>query len=272
MDEYTGGYESDDIQEVAEPDVQEGVEESEVTDPIADEGESVEDDDTTTEEVDKSDHAFAEYRRRAEEAERRAEEAERKAQEVESEKAQLEAKSNRINNALSMYGYDPEHADIDLLAQALDMEPDEVRDILNEDEQNKANEAKLAEYEQQIAELNTQLEAARMEKMGNEVFSALQKLDPKLKSEEDVPDSFWKIMAGQGDDAMDYKDAYWLSNQYEKRKAKIAPDPIGKVNDTAEEKTYISEAEYDAMTDEQRDKNHEIIKASMPEWFKKRRE
>ena len=62
MDEYTGGYESDDIQEVAEPDVQEGAEESEVTDPTADEVESVEDDDTTTEEVDKSDHAFASYR------------------------------------------------------------------------------------------------------------------------------------------------------------------------------------------------------------------
>ena len=233
-------------QEPAEPETETqetGVEDPEVAAP---ESESEESDNKA------ADAAFAKMRRRAEEAER-------KEAEAQAELEKLKAKQEARVAALANMGVD----DIDAMAEATGMTRDEVLDTIQREEEAAEAEIRDKEKDLKIQELEDQIIAERAEREMAEDLAELQKIDPELKSLDDLGDDFPAYIAA----GLSAKQAYAAIKSMESAMKPTPATPPGKISETTPpEKDYFTEDEVDNMTPAQQKANYKKILASMKKW------
>lgn len=230
-DDSLGGGTGAEVQEVAEPVVEEpGAEVQEPAEPA-------------TEGKTEADSAFAELRRRAEEAEKR--------------NAEYETQNKQMIEALGLY-FDGDNATdlaIAARANAKQISPDEER------ARYEAEQAQLSmsEENKRLQEENL---ALRVEQMMAKGLSEIQQIDPDVKSLEDLGDSFANfIRAG-----LSSVDAYYAVKAKEAKEKITPPKTVGKVTTTKGESNFFTKEEVEAMSDEEIDKNFANIMASQKHW------
>lgn len=220
--------------EVAEPEVEEtnetGVEDQDVATPESEEHQKTD-----------ADSAFAEMRRAREAAEREA--ADAKA-ELEHLKAQQEARESTFSR---LTGKD-EDAEIAALAELTGMSEDEIRA-----EMEAASES--AEKDLRIQMLEEQINSSEAERMMQEDLAKLRKIDPSLKSLEDLGDEYIEYIAA----GLPPERAYWAIKAEERANQATPPKEVGKVATGTAEKDRFTEAEIEAMSPEQRRANWKKI-------------
>ena len=231
MDEYINN-ESVETEEVAELPEDESVETEEVAElPDSEEVES------ETEEVSdgrtEQDSAFAEMRRRN--------------QELENENKLMFEALNRYFN-----GDDATELSIQANAYADDRSPDEVR---AEFEQNQEAENLRSENE----ELHEQLLNIQIEQQMAEDLRTIQKIDPTIKTLDDLGDSFINFI-GAG---LNATDAYYASIVKDQKEKVYPPSEIGRIADTKIDRDYYTSEELDNLTDEEMDENWDKVMRSM---------
>ena len=224
--------------EVAEPLEEEtGVEEQETAEPVSEE--TVENEATKTEE----DAAWARMRREAEQARAEAEAAQRELAEF---KAMQEARAKAESRLTGQ-----EDARIAAIAEATGMSEDEVIAEIEAAEESAKKDLRIQELEERI----TSIEAERLMQAD---LQELRKIDPTLKSLEDLGDGYIEYIAG----GLSPEKAYWALKAEEQAKKATPPVEVGKVATGTAEKDYFTDAEIDAMSPEQLSKNYNKIIAS----------
>ena len=226
-------------QEVAEP-VTESVETQEVAEPVAEE--------TVTSGRTEVDAAFAEQRRARQEAERRAAEAERRI-------AEMEAASRARSEAIMRLTGD-ENAEVNALAESMGLDPSDVMATLNASQES-------AKKDLEIQMLREQLDSVRVDNEIQKDLAELQKIDPSIKSLNDLGETFPEfIKAG-----LTAEQAYYAIKGKEIANRVVPAKEIGKLQDSKPpEKDFFTEAEVAAMTPQEKYDNAEKIMASLPRW------
>ena len=226
-------------QEVAEP-VTESVETQEVAEPVAEE--------TVTSGRTEVDAAFAEQRRARQEAERRAAEAERRI-------AEMEAASKARSEAIMRLTGD-ENAEVNALAESMGLDPSDVMATLNASQES-------AKKDLEIQMLREQLDSVRVDNEIQKDLAELQKIDPSIKSLNDLGETFPEfIKAG-----LTAEQAYYAIKGKEIANRVVPAKEIGKLQDSKPpEKDFFTEAEVAAMTPQEKYDNAEKIMASLPRW------
>ena len=221
-------------QVIADPETNLGEENQVITDPEEKQSKDI-------------DHAFAEQRRARESAEKRAEEAERRL-------AEMEARSNARAKVLERRG-GSQNAEIDALAETMGIDSADIMATLDFEE-------KSAEKDLEIQRLSKELEDAKVAQMMQEDLAEIQKIDPSIKSLNDLGEDFAAyVKAGLPPDK-----AYYAIKGEEIRNKVTPPKEIGKVDNKPAEKDFFTEAEVDAMTEDQQKANAEKIMKSMEKW------
>ena len=225
------------VQEVADP-ADTGAEVQEVAEP------AVEQEVTTTEETAKteSDSAFAELRRAKEAAER----------ELAQVKAEQEARKTAFERITG-----EENGEFRAIAETYGASVDDVTATIDA-------EKELALKNLEVNSLREQISSIEAEKSMQEDLAMLKKIDPALKSLDELGESFGSyIEAG-----MSAEDAYWAVKAKEQATKMQPPKSFGEVNKAPAEKTTFTLAEVKAMSPEEQEANYEKIMASMPTWKK----
>lgn len=234
-------------QEVAEPvdETQEtGAEEPEVAEP---ESEELEESGSKA-----TDAAFAKMRRRAEEAER-------KEAEAQAELEKMRAKQDARVAALANMGVD----DIDAMAEQTGMTREEVLETIQREEEAVEAEIREKAKDIKIQELEDQILAERVEREMAADLVELQKIDPSLKSLDDLGEDFVAYIAA----GLTAKQAYAAVKSMEKSTKPTPATPPGRISETAPpEKDFYTEEEVDNMTPAQQKANYKKILASMAKW------
>lgn len=239
MDEI---YEGAEVQEVADPaetseEMQEVAEPAEPEEP---ETEVIEDGESGKTE---QDAAFAELRRSKEEAEQRN-------AELEAELAQMNSRRKLMENA---FGVD--EPEIEAVAERLGIDPEDIlAELQHEDE--------LERIKKENETLSSQLEEQRISERMRTDLAEIQKIDPTIKSLEQLGDDFINFIRG----GLDGVDAYFAAKAKEERTRAKPPAEIGKVNNSKAPKDFFSEAEVDAMSPEEVRQNLDAIHRSMKKW------
>lgn len=224
--------------EVAEPTEEvTGVEEQETAEPVSEE--TVEEEPKKTEE----DAAWARMRREAEQAKADAEAARK---ELDMLRAQNEARQSTYSR---LTGSD--NGEIAAIAEATGMSEDEVIAEMEAAQESAQKDLRIAELEERI----TSIEA---ERLMQEDLQILRKIDPTLKSLEDLGEGYVEYVAN----GLSPERAYWAIKAEEQAKKATPPVEVGKVATGTVEKDYFTEAEIDAMSPEQQRKNYKKIIAS----------
>ena len=179
------------------------------------------------------DSAFAEMRRRNKE---------------------LENENKLMFDALNRYfnGDDATELSIQANAYADDRNPDEVR---AEYERFQETETLRSENE----ELQEQLMNIQLERRMAEDLRTIQKIDPTVKSLEDLGDSYLNYISA----GLEATDAYYASLLRDQKEKVYPPDEIGKIADTKIDRDYYTSDELDNLTDEELDANWEKVMRSM---------
>ena len=232
-EEITTGVEETEVAEPLEEET--GVEEQETAEPVSEE--PVEDKKT------EEDAAWARMRREAEQARADAEAAKR---ELEQLKAANEAKQSTYSR---LTGSD--NGEIAAIAEATGMSEDEVIAEMEAAQESAQKDLRIAELEERI----TSIEA---ERLMQEDLQTLRKIDPTIKSLEDLGDGYIEYVAG----GLSPEKAYWALKAEEQAKKATPPVEVGKVATGTAEKDYFTDAEIDAMSPEQQRKNWKKIMAS----------
>lgn len=156
----------------------------------------------------------------------------------------LEAENRAMMAALQRYfdGETAEELSINANAYAEQKDPDEYR---KEWEHNQEFERLQAENKT----LQDQLLDAQVERLMREGLREIQEIDPNVKSLDELGNPFADfIRAG-----LPTKEAYYATKAMELKEKVFAPDAIGRVSDSKVERDYYTEAELDALTDEELD-------------------
>lgn len=225
--------------EVAEPTEEvTGVEEQETAEPVSEETAEPEEKGKTEE-----DAAWARMRRESEQAKKDLEVAQK-------ELAQLKASNEARESAYSrLTGND--NGEIAAIAEATGMTEDEV---LAEIEAAQVS----AQKDLLIEQLQKQVTSIEAEKLMQEDLEKIRKVDPSLKSLDDLGEGYIEyIEAG-----LDPVKAYWAIKAEEQANAATPPKEIGRVETTPVEKDYYTDAEIDAMSSEELTKNWKKVMAS----------
>jgi hypothetical protein len=245
-------------QEVAEPapeTTDQGAEEQEVAEPASEEAESEDAGEAETESgKTEADARFAEMRRQLEESESaRAE--------IENELASLKAKQEAREAAMENMDID----DIDAIAEQAGITREEVMEAIQREEEAAEAELESKQKDHQIAQLQEELEGIYIEREIERDLATLQKLDPSIKTVDDLDDKFLDYV-GAG---LSAEDAYYAVKGRELSTRSTPPAAPGRISDTAPpEKDYFTEDEVNAMTSEEKYQNAEKIMASLPKWKK----
>ena len=222
MDENTNV--SAEIQEVAEPEMDEALESAENQE-VA-EPEASEESHEAPQSYGKTeqDAAFAEMRR---------------------QNQALENEKRMMMEALQRYfdGETAEELSINANAYAEQRDPDDYR---AEWEHNQ----EFLRLQSENEALQDQLLNAEVDRLMREGLRDIQEIDPNVKSLDELGDAFGNfIRAG-----LSSKEAYYATKAMELKEKVFAPDAIGKVADTKAERDYFTEAELDALSDAELDK------------------
>ena len=223
--------------EVAEPTEEvTGVEEQETAEPVSEE--TVEEPQKTEE-----DAAWARMRREAEQARKEAEAAQKELAEL---KAQNEARESTYSR---LTGSD--NGDIAAIAEATGMSEDEVLAEIEAAQESAQKDLLIEQLQNQV----TSIEAERMMQADLE---AIRKVDPSLKSLDDLGEGYIDYIAA----GLDPVKAYWAIKAEEQANHATPPKEIGKVETSSAEKDYFTDAEIDAMSSEELTKNWKKVMAS----------
>ena len=226
-------------QEVAEPAVEEtGAEELEVAEPVSEE--------VSNEEPHKNsaDESFANMRRQMQEAKREADEAK-------AELAALQAQNEARDNVFARLTGRDEDADISALAEITGMSEDEIKAEMDAGKES-------AEKDLRIQQLETAIADSQAERLMQEDLAKLRRIDPSLKSLEDLGDAYVEYV----NSGLSPERAYWAIKAEERANQATPPKPAGTVATGTAEKDYFTNAEIDAMSSEQLTKNYKKILAS----------
>ena len=230
MEMETTGVE---VQEFAEP-AEESVETQEVAEPVE-----------TAEETTKSgrteaDAAFAAQRRELQEAKRRIAEME----------AEARAKQQAIEKLTGS-----KTGDVESISENLGVSAEDVLATITAEEE-------IVRRELELEELRAEVKSIRADKEMQEDLTLLQKIDPEIKGFEDLGESFINYKKA----GLSAEEAYYAIKSKEINTKATPPQPVGKVDGKPPEKDYFTEAEVDAMTDDQQAIHWEKIKNSMKFW------
>ena len=234
MDENTN-IESAEIQEVAEPEMDEALESAE-TQEVAEPDEAEYSEDTQeveTHERTEADARFAEMRR---------------------QNQQLERDAQMMREALSRYfeGETAEELSINANAYAEERDPDEYR---QEWEREQDYERAIRENE----ELRDRMLEMEIDKRMEEGLREVREIDPNVKSLDELGESFIHMIAA----GLTTKEAYYATLAMKNNEKVYAPDPIGRVSDNRVERDYYTSEELDNLTDEELDANWDKVMRSM---------
>ena len=234
MDENIN-IESAEIQEVAEPEMDEALESAE-TQEVAEPDEAEYSEDTQeveTHERTEADARFAEMRR---------------------QNQQLERDAQMMREALSRYfeGETAEELSINANAYAEERDPDEYR---QEWEREQDYERAIRENE----ELRDRMLEMEIDKRMEEGLREVREIDPNVKSLDELGESFIHMIAA----GLNTKEAYYATLAMNNNEKVYAPDPIGRVSDNRVERDYYTSEELDNLTDEELDANWDKVMRSM---------
>ena len=229
--------------EVAEPSEEvTGVEEQETAEPVSESEEPVETGRT------EQDAAWARMRRENEQAKKDLEAAQ-------NELAELKASSQARESAFSRLT-GSERGDIAAIAEATGMSEDEVMAEIEAAEES-------VQKDMRIEKLEEQLDIIAGERLMQQDLDAVRKVDPSIRSLEDLGDGFVDyVNAG-----LDPVRAYWALKAEEQATTATPPKEVGKVEAGSAEKDYYTDAEIDAMSSEELTKNWKKVMAS---WDRRR--
>lgn len=110
----------------------------------------------------------------------------------------------------------------------------------------------------QNKELSAQVQLAMMNDL-----KAIQGIDSTIKSLNDLGDMYFNLISTGRVSAVD---AYYAVQAQRQKEKLTAPQEIGKVQKTTQEKDFYSSEEVKNMTQAEVDKNYEKIKKSMLKW------
>lgn len=220
------------VQEVAEP--VESVETQEVAEPVETPKE------TTTSGKTEADAAFAAQRRALQEAERRI--------------AEMEAESKARAKALekltgSSDGY------INAIAENYGYDSDDVLATLNAEQE-------VAKKELELEALREEVNSVRAEKEMQTDLLAIQKIDPTIKTFEELGESFIAYKKA----GLSAEDAYYAIKAKEINTRVTPATPLGTVDNKPPEKNFFTKAEVDAMSEDEQRANADKIIDSAKHW------
>lgn len=202
-----------------------GVEVQEVAEP-AEEVVTGAEEQEVAEPVDKSDAAFAEMRR-------------------EIERLQLE--NARKDKALGLY-FDGENKEVKAIAHAMGQDPADVQ--------------KAFDADAKISQLEETLQSERAERAMEKDLAEIQKLDPNVKSLDDLGETYANyIRAG-----LSGVEAYAAIKAKENLNTETPPKTIGNLSTAQVKKDYFTSEEVDRMSPSEQLANHEAIMNSMAKW------
>lgn len=204
--------------EVAEPVVEEGAEETEPAEPS------------------KSDAAFAEMRRRAEEAERRA--------------AEAEQKNREYDDALGLF-FQGENKAAQARAYHDDLPLEQVIADMNEARESNNLKGQLEKVQQER-------DALLFENLKAQDMRELEKAGYHVDKLEDLGDEYFAFR-GMGISAVQAYEGIQM-------KKGTPPKSLGKVQTSPPKKDYFTRDEVEAMSSSERIKNYDKIRASMGKW------
>lgn len=234
MNDENINIESEEIQDVADPEMDDALESAEtqdVADPDTDE-DSYEEESETHERTE-ADARFAEMRR---------------------QNQQLEREARMMREALSRYfdGETAEELSINANAYAEERDPDEYRE---EWERQQDYERAIRENE----ELRNQMFEMEIDRRMRDGLREIQAIDPNVKSLDELGDSFIRMIAA----GLSNKEAYYATLALKSNEKVMAPSPIGRVSDNRIERDYYTSEELDNLTDEELDANWDKVMRSM---------
>lgn len=232
MDENIN-IESAEIQEVAEPEMDEALESAE-TQEVAEPDTAVDSTEETGQpERTEADARFAEMRR---------------------QNQQLEREAKMMREALARYfeGETAEELSINANAYAEERDPDEYR---KEWEREQDYERAIRENE----ELRDQMLNMEIDKRMREGLREVQEIDSNIKSLDELGESFINMIAA----GLTTKEAYYATLAMKSKEKVFAPDPIGRVSDNRVERDYYTSEELDNLTDEELEANWDKVWRSM---------
>lgn len=232
MDENIN-IESAEIQEVAEPEMDEALESAE-TQEVAEPDTAVDStEETVQSERTEADARFAEMRR---------------------QNQQLEREAKMMREALARYfeGETAEELSINANAYAEERDPDEYR---KEWEREQDYERAIRENE----ELRDQMLEMEIDRRMREGLREVQEIDPNVKSLDELGESFINMIAA----GLTTKEAYYATLAMKSKEKVFAPDPIGRVSDNRVERDYYTSEELDNLTDEELEANWDKVWRSM---------
>lgn len=176
--------------------------------------------------VDKSDAAFAEMRR-------------------ENERLRLEIA--RKDKALGLY-FDGENKEVKAIAHAMGQDPADVQ--------------KAFDADAKISQLEETLQSERAERAMEKDLAEIQKLDPNVKSLDDLGETYANyIRAG-----LSGVEAYAAIKAKENLNTETPPKAIGNLSTAPVKKDYFTSEEVDRMSPSEQLANHEAIMNSMAKW------
>lgn len=225
---------SAEMPEVADPVEEEtGAEDQEFAEPESEQHQKTE-----------ADATFAEMRRQMQEAQREAEDAR-------AELAEMQAQNEARSSAFARLTGKDEDADIAALAEVTGMSEDEIRA-----EMEAAQES--AQKDIRIQQLEDQINSVKAEQLMQADLERLRKIDPTLKSLEDLGDGYLEYMEA----GLTPEKAYWAIKAEESANRKTPPKPPGTVATGTAKKDRYTDAEIDAMSSEQLRKNWKEVFSS----------
>lgn len=241
MDENTN-IESVEIQEVAEPEMEdalEGAEEQELAEPVeAEEPEEVAEQQSGRTDADAR---FAEMRRANQ---------------------QLEREAALMREALSRYfeGETAEELSDNAIAYAEDRDPDEYRYEREQREEFEELKSKNEALENTLLEME-------IDRRMQEGLREIQEINPNVKTLDELGESFIRLVAA----GCTTKEAYYATLQMDSNEKAQAPDAIGRVSDNRAERDYFTSEEIDNLTDEElaNDEIYEKVIKSMERLYGK---
>lgn len=202
-----------------------GVEEQEIGEPVEEVVIGAEEQEVA-EPADKSDAAFAEMRREIE---------------------RLQLDNARKDKALGLY-FDGENKEVKAIAHAMGQDPADVQKAFDAD-------AKISQLEQT-------LQSERAERAMEKDLAEIQKLDPNVKSLDDLGETYANfIRAG-----LSGVEAYAAIKAKENFNTETPPKTIGNLSTAPVKKDYFTSEEVDRMSPSEQLANHEAIMNSMAKW------
>ncbi len=210
--------ESENNQEVAEPEDKESENNQEIADPERDY---------------ERDRAFAELRR---------------------ENQELKRQKELSSKALSMH-FGEETPEIVAIAEANGMSPEEVVEILRVQEE--VESIKRENEELKAKEIEREIEIAMKEDL-----TKIQKLDSSIKNLEELGEDFLTFI-GAG---LSAEDAYFACKQKQDKTSYKPPEEVGSLSQGKGQKDFYTFEEVENMTEEEINKNYDVIMKSQAKW------